>query len=159
MARNKAKVDRPLIDRLRERFKENPIGCWEWVGTKNSDGYGMFSFRKNGRITSNGAYKLVYEALVGIVPKGKQLDHLCRNRSCVNPSHLEPVTARENMIRGVNPCAKNARKTHCKRGHEFTKENTRITTDEVGRKGRLCRVCIRENGRIYMRALRAKKQK
>lgn len=107
--------------------------CWIWQGAKDTHGYGSLNFGKKTQI----AHRVVYEALSGKIPKGMSLDHLCRNPICVNPDHLEPVTHKENVLRGVGPTAINAQKTHCKRGHEFTKDNTRITV--VG--GRLCRAC------------------
>jgi hypothetical protein len=95
-------------------------GCWPWRGKMHPEGYGQISV--NGR--PEWAHRLAYSLLVGRIPEGLQIDHLCRNRACVNPAHLEPVTARENTLRGEGAGARNARKTHCVRGHEFTPENT-----------------------------------
>lgn len=121
-----AKVDRRGADE-----------CWLWNGPRNSEGYGTFYV--DGRVP--GAHRYAYEQTIGPIPPGLQLDHLCRNTSCVNPSHLEPVTGRENILRGQGVAARNARKTHCKRGHEFTPENTYIFPN--GR-WRQCRTCMRE---------------
>lgn len=110
-----------------------PDDCWEWLRGK-SEGYGSFA-NTNG---SDRAHRISYELLVGPVPEGLELDHLCRNRCCVNPAHLEPVTRRENILRGDGLTANRARKTHCIRGHEFTPENTRWKGTR-----RNCRECER----------------
>lgn len=124
--------------------------CWQWTGYRDKDGYGHFG--SPARL----AHRLVWEALVGPIPEGLHLDHLCRNTGCVNPDHLEPVTAAENnrrvpeAIRGnrVNhakgPDHPNSKKTHCKWGHPLTPENT-----FVNEKGwRYCLPCrqIRHSG-------------
>lgn len=114
-------------------------GCWLWTGTFGSAGYGMLS-RGGGRgARSVGAHRAAYELMVGPIPAGLQIDHLCRVRACVNPAHLELVTVRENVLRGEGITARNKRATHCKRGHEFTPENTHITP----RGGRKCLPCDR----------------
>lgn len=94
--------------------------CWAWLASTNEDGYGRFTLAERQR----GAHRVAYEWLVGPVPKGLVIDHLCKNRACVNPAHMQPVTNRENVLRGVSANAINAAKTHCIRGHEFTPENT-----------------------------------
>lgn len=93
--------------------------CWFWLGGKTS-GYSMFVFNNKTVL----GHRWFYEQKNGVIPKGLQIDHLCRNRSCVNPEHLEAVTQKVNLLRGEGACAKNARKTHCKRGHKFTPDNT-----------------------------------
>jgi hypothetical protein len=107
-------------------------GCWMWTLGLDDNGYAMIG--RNGRTTY--AHRLAYEAWVGPIPKGMELDHLCRNRACVNPfGHLEPVTHAVNMSRGAH-----ALKTHCKHGHEYTPENTYVNP----KGSRECRVCIRD---------------
>jgi hypothetical protein len=114
-----------------------PGGCLIYTGPFNNRGYGTISTTVNGASASASAHRVVYEALVGPIPTGLQLDHLCRTRACVNPAHLEPVTRRENILRGESPSAVHARKTHCIRGHEFTPENTHTRSDG----SRSCRKC------------------
>ena len=109
-----------------ERVTES--GCWLWIGSLDRSGYAKFN--------GCGAHRAVYEQLVGPIPEGMQLDHLCRVRSCVNPAHTEPVTPKENSRRSFDRHP-NAHRTHCKRGHEFTAENT----NTVSGKWRQCATC------------------
>lgn len=131
-------------ERLPERFwakvRFDASGCWLWTGAEDGKGYGATrrGVEEGSRVVH--AYRWAYEALVGAVPAGLQLDHLCRNTLCVNPAHLEPVTARENWRRGESPSAQRAREAHCKRGHEFTKRNT-----YYWRGKRICRACRAED--------------
>ena len=115
--------------------KGKPTSCWLWRGAKNGWGYGYFNQGKGKTIP---AHRFAYKLYVGEIRRGLTIDHLCRTRLCVNPAHLEPVTTIENVMRGNSPHAKNARKTRCKRGHQFNAENTHIvsTTGE-----RACRRC------------------
>lgn len=110
-------------------------GCWEWSGTMRPDGYGVVWVA--GRLVR--AHRFFYEHHVGPIPDGLVLDHLCRNRRCVNPSHLEPVTHRENVMRGISPFAARSQQTHCKWGHELTGEGLYIHPQ---RGTRMCRTCM-----------------
>ena len=110
-------------------------GCWEWLAYKVPSGYGRFRVGKE----MTPAHRVAYEMLVGQIPAGLCIDHLCRNPSCVNPSHMEPVTRVENTMRGSGWGPSNAKKTECLRGHAFTEENTYI--DRHGK--RSCKECRR----------------
>ncbi len=109
-----------LAERFEERVERAGANqCWHWRGAKSKKGYGMLCYAgKNLR-----AHRLSYTAAVGEIPVGLVIDHLCRNPACVNPAHLEPVTSGENTRRGMAGPLLLAR-THCRRGHEFTPENT-----------------------------------
>jgi hypothetical protein len=119
-----------------------PDSCWLWTASKFRDGYGQFRLDGHGRNVS--AHRYAYELLVGPVPEGLHLDHVrargCTSRACVNPAHLEPVTCRENLMRGSGFAAVNAGKTHCAHGHKFSLENTYFRP----KGGRACRACRRE---------------
>lgn len=94
----------------------NPSVCWQWIAGGDK-GYGRFYISEaKGRVL---AHRWAYEALVGPIPAGLDLDHLCRNPGCVNPAHLEPVTKRVNTLRGLGYAAENARKTTCPDGHVY----------------------------------------
>ena len=113
--------------------------CWMWEGPKRGNGYGSFCINYQ-RIPP---HRVSYELLVGPIPKGLVIDHLCRTPLCVNPDHLEPVTHRENLLRGVGASAANARKTHCINGHAFDESNTHVKPDG----SRVCRECGRASFR------------
>jgi 5-methylcytosine-specific restriction endonuclease McrA len=130
--------------------RRGPGECWLWTGLKTKGGYGIY-WPKGGNtgeskdgVQRTTAHRIAYELLIGPIPEGLTLDHVedrCSSRLCCNPAHLEPVTRGENNLRGNSPAAKNARKTHCDQGHEFTPENTYITP---GSGKRRCRVCTYE---------------
>lgn len=110
--------------------------CWLWTAATHHDGYGTFWVREDQQLRR--AHRYAYELLVGPIPDGLDLDHLCRVRACVNPAHLEPVTRSENVRRGAGGVLQPPR-THCKHGHEFTQENT-----YENRGKRFCRQCDRD---------------
>lgn len=123
---------RKLNNKLKIEISSN--GCWNWRATVKPDGYGMIYI--SGR-KSQKAHRFFYEKLIGPIPTGLCIDHLCRNRCCVNPTHLEPVTHKENTLRGIGLTAVNKKKTHCYKGHPYTPEN--MTSEK---KFRQCRTCI-----------------
>ena len=116
--------------------------CWEWTAS-TTNGYGQARYGGTMRLV----FHILYELMIGSVPRGLTLDHLCRNRLCVRPSHMEPVTLDENKRRGDSPAAVNARKTHCKRGHPLSGDN--LYTNK--KRGRCCRECTRQYQRDHPR--------
>ena len=146
-----------LAERIRAKIVVDASGCWLWTASKDRKGYGQY--RLNGK--NRKAHVVVYRELVGSVPAGLQLDHLCRVRHCVNPAHLEPVTCAENIRRGESG---NRKKTHCPKGHEYTPDNTYVHNNK-----RQCKTCAASRPRVvtperraerleYMRAWRQKQQ-
>ena len=117
------------------------LGCWIWQGKPMSNGYGVICVE--GKVSL--AHRTSYEVLKGSIPRGLQIDHICRVRMCVNPDHLRCVTITENVLCGEGLTAQNSRKTHCSEGHLFSPENTGIYVRKNGRPKRYCRQC--ENAR------------
>lgn len=137
-----------LANKVEEYFHDNYIpvtesGCWLWLRGCNSDGYACMTVG----ITSTRVHKWAYEKYKHIVPTKMTLDHLCRVRSCVNPDHLDCISNWENSFRGDTLTGINARKTHCKNGHEFTAQNTEVykTKNRKWSNGiiRRCKICRR----------------
>lgn len=120
--------------------------CWLFTGGLSSHGYATIRLDRHDVLV----HRAVYEMLVGKVPEGLVLDHLCRVRHCANPDHLEPVTCRENLMRGATDAARKASWTHCLSGHPFDEVNTARRSDGTRR----CRACAREATARY-RARRA----
>lgn len=131
----------PIADRIKAKVKIDENGCWVWqLRCHHKERYGIIAIDSKPKLV----HRVSYETFVGPIPEGLQLDHLCRNRPCCNPAHLEPVTPRENIRRSpIHISVRQAAKTHCVHGHEFTPENTyRFTTG--GKTQRACRTCARE---------------
>jgi|SRR5688500_12907487 len=137
--------DPRLPDRFWDKVIVSPSGCWCWTGCYSHNGYGLAKL--NGSMTAT--HRAAYAALVGPVPPGKQLDHLCRNRACCNPAHLEPVSPRENVLRGMGRSATNAQKETCPRGHRYDYVNVN------GQRG--CSECNRESCRRWYQNRGAKR--
>ena len=113
--------------------KSSPRGCWEWLGSQDGQGYGLFSLHG----VTKRAHRFAYLSLVGPIPAGLVIDHLCRNRLCVNPEHMEPVTNQENLRRGQGHDVSQGRRNTCPAGHTYSPENTYINP----RGAKCCRTC------------------
>jgi hypothetical protein len=130
---------RPILERFLEKFKVNlKTGCWEWTSTCAGAGYGiLFSHHVKGKVRFVYAHRFSYQQFVGPIPEGQEIDHICKNKKCVFYKHLRTVTHRENMLSGDTVAGHFAKRTHCIRGHEFTKENTHIHSKGY----RVCKAC------------------
>lgn len=143
-----AKSLRPISERLWEKVEKTPT-CWLWRGATNGR-YGHLGAGRAGE-GNRYAHRVAYELLVGEIPDGLTIDHLCKNPLCVNPDHLEAVTHAANIMRGPGASAANARKTHCPQGHPFDEENTYFAP---GTGDRRCRTCDKARDRARVRAVR-----
>lgn len=133
---------RPVEDRFWEKVNMTD-SCWPWTGAILSTGYGRFTIDGKGKQ----AHRVAYEMTCSPIPKGLDLDHLCRNRACVRPSHLEPVSRRENLLRGVS--ARGI--TRCPKGHPYDGANVYFVTNRHGNKVQRCRACSRASSKAYYR--------
>lgn len=140
-------MNRTMEERLWSKIDRTggPDACWLWTAS-SSKGYGRLYVEGRFRVS----HRIVYELLVGPIPAGLQIDHLCRNHSCNNPAHLEPVTPRENTLRSPLGAGGRARRTHCPQGHEYTPENTAVSS----KRQRHCKTCKRERTRLNWRRYR-----
>ena len=134
-----------LRERFESRVSKSEDGCWIWMGSVDKTGYGVLPVKKNGKGRKVWAHRLAYELYVGLIPEGFEIDHLCRNRRCVNPGHLEPVTRLENVRRGAK--SRNSpvfvRKAYCKHGHPLVPGNVYLN----GRGNPGCKICREEQAR------------
>lgn len=136
--------------RFERKYRVEDNGCWVWTSPLAPNGYASFAIQVD-PVTKGWsrvyAHRFAYETYIGPIPDGLDLDHLCRNRSCVNPHHLEPVTRRENLRRGRNA---NREKTHCAKGHQFTPANTHFVAGRQDR--RKCITCMRARDKARWQA-------
>lgn len=139
------------INRVIDNIEFADSGCWNWLRRDNGSGYGMITLHGRQRIV----HRLFYQILNGQIPDYLVVDHLCRNRRCVNPDHLDPTTQKENVRRGETgqkTAAWRKSWTHCVNGHEFTEENTLNHKRKNDRVYRVCLACAREKNRKYYHA-------
>ena len=127
----------------RNRFWKKVLkssGCWQWIGAKTPQGYGSFWTGKFNSL----AHRVAWKLMVGLIPDNMTIDHLCRNKLCINPNHLEVVTLRENILRGDNACSNNYKKTHCSKGHPLVAGIRPQKTEHRG-----CPICIKEKSQEW----------
>ena len=120
------------LERFMRRVVKIPDGCWQWQGQLDN-GYGRFWVDGKSMLS----HRVSYQIHIGEIPKSLQIDHLCRNRGCVNPEHLEPVSIATNVLRGIGISAENARKEWCKRGHPLFGINLYLPKGGA----RCCKIC------------------
>jgi hypothetical protein len=142
-----------VFDRMTKLIQEAPclakglsLPCWLWVGAINRGGYGHMSVKYEDGWRVRTVHRVAFRILIGPIPEGLELDHLCRVRRCCNPWHLEPVTKTVNIRRGLAPVTSGRwlrDRTHCPKGHPYNEENTRVSSS--GR--RHCRTCDRDRAK------------
>lgn len=138
-----------MIDRFKSKYEKQNNGCWLWIAAKDRDGYGQFHIGNK----QFKAHRVSWFIKNGVIKPKHVVDHLCRNRSCVNPKHLRTVTCAVNALNNnIGPSAINAVKTHCINGHEFNNKNTlsfKRKDNSSNRTRRVCRVCSKLRQRKY----------
>lgn len=133
---------------MRQVYKEPTYQCWLWQGHIGKNGYGRW--KPAGRSVST--HRWSYERFIGPIPEGLQIDHICNIKSCVNPEHLQPVTARVNVLKAKKGITSiNAAKTHCVNGHPLFGANLRIYVTKDGKKSRVCKSCRQDRSKIQAR--------
>lgn len=138
--------DTRLPERFWNKIKVSESGCWEWTAYRGKvDGYGRFRWKAGATTLS---HRIAYSVFVSQPDDDKDIDHLCRNRACCNPEHLEEVTRQENILRSpITNAGKNAVKTHCDKGHELSGDNLGVNS----KGGRACITCRKDYNREYQR--------
>ena len=144
-------------NRLFDKVKLEPSGCWTWTAAKCRKGYARFGLKRGGKNITVGVHRLVFRVFRHEIADDIQVHHICGNRGCVNPGHLRAVTAQEHVDLEPHRYEPNRSKTHCKNGHEFSVENTRVYHDPSrGWVSRHCRTCERQWKADWKRRNRAK---
>ncbi len=135
-----------VADRFWSKVVPSSTGCWIWIGCRQPSGYGKFCLAKGRTVL---VHRWAYEMLIGPIEHGKQIDHLCRVRQCVNPTHMEPVTPHINTLRGAKTS-----QTHCPQGHPYDDANTYRKAFDRHLTHRQCRTCAK----LYQRRLRERRK-
>lgn len=132
-------IKKSAIERFMEKVSFSDNGCWLWRGATKPNGYGFFLTGRKPFKKPNNAHRWIYEFFNGPIQDGLVIDHLCRTRNCVNPNHMEPVTMRENLMRGLSPSSLNAKKQTCPNGHPLVPIPDHCNTNSR----RHCPICER----------------